>query len=283
MPNSLSSLRSATATLFRVYNRRGIDAGKRLTFLATAEAAWWIRQGEVEVKLDGRSFSAKAGEWMFVPPGWREQWFSADLELFSVNYRWQDARGRYFLPLREPLTLDSANTPALNAAAENFTAVGAECFGDLVVLLPNTPLTPTAYLALHAAFYAWLAEIMPILLQSGKVVQTEQPADTRSVKARELMNDLPLSTDVDYAELAGRAGLSRAHLERLFRRDFFLTPHSYFEQRRLDFARMELLSRRMPIKEIASNLGFRSLSRFSEWFSTRENRSPREFRRQGPS
>lgn len=81
--------------------------------------------------------------------------------------------------------------------------------------------------------------------------------------------------DLDGA--ASAAGMSSGHLNRLFIHHYHQTMHGLHEQRRLQFARQALLASGARIKEVALELGFTDLSRFSAWFRRLEQVSPRKF------
>ena len=82
---------------------------------------------------------------------------------------------------------------------------------------------------------------------------------------------------LDVPALAARAGLS----ERTFHRKFVAatgeTPARFVESARLDAARM-LLSRGVPLKSVAAQVGLAPAARFAEAFERRFGVAPRLFR-----
>ena len=79
-------------------------------------------------------------------------------------------------------------------------------------------------------------------------------------------------------ELASASGISGRHLTRLFVASTGMTPARYATVRRLDRAKVLLISRRTPIADVADELGFASLATFTRWFRMNEGRTPTEFR-----
>jgi AraC-like DNA-binding protein len=79
-------------------------------------------------------------------------------------------------------------------------------------------------------------------------------------------------------ELAGAAGLSRAHLARQFASTFGLPPHQYLVQLRLDHAKRALAAG-ASVTEVCYAVGFESLGSFSASFRRRTGMSPREWQR----
>lgn len=85
------------------------------------------------------------------------------------------------------------------------------------------------------------------------------------------------AADIGLEELAGVAGLSRAHLIRAFRREFFITPHAYLTDKRVREAR-SLLRRGCAPAEVAYRCGFSDQAHFSRHFKARTGVTPGAFR-----
>ncbi|MCQ2378836.1 MAG: helix-turn-helix domain-containing protein [Victivallaceae bacterium] len=71
--------------------------------------------------------------------------------------------------------------------------------------------------------------------------------------------------------LAAQTGYSRFHFSRLFRKQYGMSPEKY-RQMRCWNRYLEMRSRHMPNKEIASELGFANVSAFYRWVKTARNR-----------
>jgi len=78
-------------------------------------------------------------------------------------------------------------------------------------------------------------------------------------------------------ELAGVAGLSRAHLTRAFSRAFHSPPHVYLNAVRIGHAK-RLMRRGMPLAEVASVCGFADQSHFARRFKGAIGVSPAAWR-----
>lgn len=99
----------------------------------------------------------------------------------------------------------------------------------------------------------------------------------RLVRARDLLHaEATRGPTLD--ELAGAAGLSRAHLARQFARTFGVPPHQYLVQLRLDQAKRALAAG-ASVTEVCYRVGFDSLGTFSASFRRRTGLSPREWQR----
>ncbi len=87
----------------------------------------------------------------------------------------------------------------------------------------------------------------------------------------------PLSVD----ELARRAGISRFHFSREFRKYLGMSPRDYLEDIRMQRAAQYLTEGKLPINEIARAVGIPDPNYFSRVFGRVMGMSPRHFQRSG--
>jgi AraC-like DNA-binding protein len=88
----------------------------------------------------------------------------------------------------------------------------------------------------------------------------------------------PLAVD----DLAGAAGLSRAHFSREFRRAFGESPHAYLLTRRLERAAALLRATDRSVADICFSVGLRSVGSFTTSFTRTYGRSPTAYRAEFP-
>lgn len=93
------------------------------------------------------------------------------------------------------------------------------------------------------------------------------------LRARDVM-DARYPEPLTVTDLAGVAGLSRAHFSREFRRAFGESPHQYLRTRRLERAAHLLRTTDQPITDICFAVGFESLGSFTTAFRHLFGRSP---------
>ncbi|WP_207482477.1 helix-turn-helix transcriptional regulator [Arenibaculum pallidiluteum] len=79
--------------------------------------------------------------------------------------------------------------------------------------------------------------------------------------------------------VAMAAGLSRAHLFRLFQRTVQITPALYFNVLRMESAIDAMANGSESVSEIASRLGFPAPSHFTRFFRNNQGVTPTEYRR----
>ncbi len=90
-----------------------------------------------------------------------------------------------------------------------------------------------------------------------------------------------LSESLSLADLAGPAGVSPAHLTRLFRAELGLTATDYLRRCRLERALHLLTRSEVPIKEVACEVGIPDLHAFNKVVRRGYGLSPRELRSRG--
>jgi AraC-like DNA-binding protein len=85
-------------------------------------------------------------------------------------------------------------------------------------------------------------------------------------------------SEIGLEELAGVAGLSRAHLIRAFRREFFITPHAFQTDMRVRHARRLLRDGASP-SDTAFECGFADQAHMTRHFKARNGVTPAAFRK----
>jgi AraC family transcriptional regulator len=87
-----------------------------------------------------------------------------------------------------------------------------------------------------------------------------------------------LASDIGVAELARLVNLSPHYFSMLFKHAFGVPPHQFVMQERITAARQLLAAGRMPISEVAINLGFADQSHFSRAFRKAAGMTPQRYR-----
>jgi transcriptional regulator GlxA family with amidase domain len=87
-----------------------------------------------------------------------------------------------------------------------------------------------------------------------------------------------LAEPISLAEIAAATGLSRMHFAAQFRAATGLRPHEYLLQRRIERAQELLLNSRMPLVEIAFEVGFKTQAHFTTVFARVAGETPNVWR-----
>jgi AraC-like DNA-binding protein len=114
---------------------------------------------------------------------------------------------------------------------------------------------------LLSALAQMVARHADITDNTGRYSQREE----RAVRAAREYMEAYFTENVPLSTLARIAGVSEFHLLRLFRAKTGLPPHAYLIQKRIDHAR-KLLSRQVPIVQVALETGFSDQSHFTRHF-----------------
>jgi len=107
------------------------------------------------------------------------------------------------------------------------------------------------------------------------------PAARHLLRAKDLADARyaePLTVD----DLAGAAGLSRAHFSREFRKAFGVAPHAYLLTRRLERAAALLRSTDHGVADICFAVGLSSVGSFTTSFTRTYGKSPTAYRASFP-
>src|SRR5690349_20219340 len=107
------------------------------------------------------------------------------------------------------------------------------------------------------------------------------PPARHLLRARDLA-DARYFEPLDVDDLAGAAGLSRAHFSREFRRAFGESPHAYLLTRRLERAAALLRTTDRSVADICFSVGLRSVGSFTTTFTRTYGMSPTAYRAEYP-
>ena len=108
------------------------------------------------------------------------------------------------------------------------------------------------------------------------------PPARHLLRAKDLA-DARYTEPVAVADMAGSAGLSKAHFSREFRRAFGESPHHYLLTRRLERAAALLRMTDWSVAEVCASVGLRSLGSFTTSFKRAFGQTPTEYRAAQPS
>jgi AraC-like DNA-binding protein len=159
----------------------------------------------------------------------------------------------------------SAGVPYF-AAPHVIDAALAATFGQITRTLLETPQESLRAEVLLRAFLGTL------LARHGERVQVAPPRPTNLQHVKDYIR-AHFQRALTVTELAGVAGLSRAHLTRAFSSTFHTPPHVYLNAVRIAHAQV-LMRGGMPLAEVASVCGFADQSHFARRFKGATGVSP---------
>ena len=216
-----------------------------------------VHHGSATIAVDDEPpFAVEAGEVALLLPGHRET-FAFD----GTHHSWIQAHvgeaGEPFVSLPRSLPLSGA-----------LAGLVAEA-----VAVTRTPL-PTArpLLAALAAAAFWR--------YAGEAESGPAPADDAVERARRHVHARLADPALDLAELARAAHVSPPHLVRRFRAELGITPMAYLWRRRVAHGVDLLTHTGLPVGEIASRSGFKTVYHFSRRVKEQTGRSPTVLRQE---
>lgn len=88
-----------------------------------------------------------------------------------------------------------------------------------------------------------------------------------------------METDMEMERIAKRAGLSRPHFFKLFKKQMGITPNLYLSTLRTEQAIEDLMTTNKSVTDISFDLGFSSQASFTRFFSSNVGIPPSDYRR----
>jgi AraC-like DNA-binding protein len=103
------------------------------------------------------------------------------------------------------------------------------------------------------------------------------PPARHLLRAKDLA-DHRFAEPIDVEDMAGAAGLSRAHFSREFKQAFGVSPHAYLLTRRLERAAALLRTTDHSVIEICLDVGLQSVGSFTTSFKRTYGKAPAQYR-----
>ncbi len=239
---------------------------------------WLLRSGQVHVEVEGKSWVAKPGQWMVSPHGLTMQRFSNDARILSLHFRCQWPTGENLFAGNDAVIFEAGEFPQLERSASALQHLVRRHFpkvrGELSLQGGDLPI----FLRLQQLFSHVLLEFYRVMIQEGRVLSQAGCGDHRLVRAARVLHETPLDEPFPAALLRKETGLGRAHLDRLYWKEYGVTTRAYWERLREEAATRSLETTVLPIKEIGYRLGFKQTSHFTKWFRLHLAATPRDYR-----
>ncbi len=239
---------------------------------------WLVKEGEVTMKTPAGSAVAGQGDWMF--PGSRKgrQTFRPGSVVLSLRFFAEWPTGKALFDHRDVIVFPAKADPQLTRAAEALESLVRRVAGrNGFFLLTQGTADVESYFAIRCAFEKWMLAYVRRMLALGNTPSVMSSTDPQVLRAARLIDNRTLREPLREAEIARGAGLSVSQLNRLFTRDLGMSPKKYLQRRRLQSAILLLQNQRRSIKEAAYELGFGSISNFSNWFFRQKGVYPKAF------
>lgn len=241
-------------------------------------AAWLIHRGNLTLRFPSGEEHYSAGQWVFPRQTSGRQIFSPGTELISLRFYAEWRSGYPLFPRGRTISFNDADAPLLSQAAKPLTKYVQENLGtyEKQTILPYASIGN--FMTLQPLFINWISAYYQTFVTHGLIPEVIPPIGDAVRSAIAYLQSRPLQQPFHEKELANHVGLSVSQLNRLFSRQAKVTPHEFWNYRRLETAQTLLLSGKERIKSIAYNLGFASPETFTRWFHRSTGYSPSQFR-----
>jgi AraC-like DNA-binding protein len=242
-----------------------------------------IESGELSLQVKGMELTIRTGEVAIVPPGWHRDRFHAraDTAWLSVGidaslYGQVDVNRVVAGPAR--FLLKSSSYRVWSAIMGSIAAQWCESPS------PKTPLVAPASLSSEARRMVadrLSGALFGLLWEECEEVRTSLLL-TAPGWFLGLIRNIYRQPALSLAEQATEAGVSVAHLRRVFHRFLGTSPQEYLGRVRLELAQQRLVSTGDAIPVIAHSVGFASVAHFTVKFAAYYGMPPAAYRRREP-
>lgn len=240
--------------------------------------AWLVLKGGVTVTADGSQVAAREGEWLLPKPVPRDQRFSKDAEILSINFRMEWPDGEPLFKKGLSLVLKSQDHPELERIARRLERtvekVTRTRYHD--ARLTEETFEFPQFIELEKQVIIWSEAVYHTLIKAGLQPNLPQTGDPRIHDILQYLDGWPLNEPFRVAGLARQSGLSRSNLDRIVTKALGASGKAYIDRRRLNHAIQQLRNPDIPVKRIAVETGFNHTSSFCAWFKKKTGRYPGE-------
>lgn len=236
---------------------------------------WQVFRGSVRVTLGEVVREVGAGQWILTPAGpRREHHFSDDAEIISISFDARWPGGLPLLRLPQPLLGTTAGQPALSAQAGIICDLIDHLRGPDRRSVQSLPYSLPQGLELRAALDGFVQEIVGVTVRYGGSLAGAGGDDARLDQILESMRAELRAGPLPYARWARETGLSRTQMDRLANAHLHVSLRRHRDRLLLAEACRLLSSDIVPVKEIASDLGFVDTAHFCRWLRQHTGHSP---------
>jgi AraC-like DNA-binding protein len=268
--------------LIRIYDNIIPDYAILKNVRNTFYQIWLIRYGYAHLKTQDESFFLEPGDWCVSPPYIpRDHEFLRDAKIISIAVRAEWPNGKSLFAEKRPIIFKNSNFKSFEEISVKLNNIVKKHIGFTHDFISKHKLSLHGHLKINELFYKWFDAWVDVMIANNCEPQIISDLDPRISSVIMYLNGLNFTPKAPYDQLHKISGLSRVHLDRLFKKQMGLSPSEYLNKRCLDKATSLISSTNFSFKEICFQLGFANLSHFCIWFKRKTGYSPKDFRKRG--
>ncbi|CAM2980533.1 helix-turn-helix transcriptional regulator [Rariglobus hedericola] len=255
-------------------------------FLEVPGSVFFVEKGCIELAFEnGQTVRCEAGDLFLGSRTVRNHRITAGSQVLSVGYdlMWATRHPVYAQGLNVRI---SAEARKANVAYRRLLTASLALLRefhpdrrevDFVTASHVPPSDAGSSIRQQLAFWNWFSRLHPVFELHGIAPDFPMARSAIVREVKDIVDRYPLSAS--FRDIAKKVELPVGwrRVQQLFQDELHQTPHDYFHTRRMDHARRRLRMRGVSVKEVAGELGFHSLSHFSDWFKKSSGLSPRQF------
>ena len=261
--------------------RGAVDPHTRKMVTQRPYLTWWrLLLGAVRVNFGDRDWRAEAGQWILSPAGpRREHDFTDDADILSISFDARWPGGLPLLRLPSPLLGVDGDCPELITQGETVCEIVESTRGEGRRSAQSLAYTLEDGLHLRAALDGFVRGIVGLALANGGSLAGTGGDDARLDQILESLQANLQAGPLPYRQWTRETGLSRTQVDRLALAHLHVSLRRHRDRLLLAEACRRLNSDVVPIKQIASELGFVDTAHFCRWLRTHTGHSPLTIRR----
>lgn len=231
---------------------------------------YYIRKGECELVIEGKTFHAIPGMLFLIPAHTQHSYYHINtnyIEKYWMHFELKTGDDQALKSLGLPYYVTVSEKKPLDHIFEEIISLSKQ------MDLASRMLEKSAILKLVST-YIRLAQGMGYRLLPDHYSSPEGAIH----QVIEYMNS-HLSSKITVAELAGLLHIHPNYFIRLFKTHMGVPPLNYLSRLRIECAKSLLENTDLPISDVMQQVGFDDISAFSRFFKHYTGYNPRQFRK----
>ena len=225
---------------------------------------YYITKGKCTIQINDQEFTAKAGDWFYIPANTLHGYSTIDGETFEKFWMHFDIypNNEIFHSLNLPAMINVSGNSAVTRLFKKFLA--AYSSNSLCNKIEE-----------KSVLMALLSEYIRIALPEDIMVKSVD--DKRIDEIIRFING-NLNQSLSLSELAKKFYLHPNHFVRFFKNKTGVTPIHYIKARKMETAKRLLEDSDLSVTEIIEKIGENNINNFSKQFKNYYGLSPRKYR-----